>query len=146
MIQDEVVQYANAVFNGLTGHAPEEISGMHIRDPAPPSRSEDCLQRICQLVSGEIPSMSFRTKGWHRDGDPVDVEVHGSCVIYRGRLAVAGVAISIAANVRFEQDLGHSPDPGPCRRAGAVSSIHRGVAAAYKNRRARPPWERRMRQ
>ncbi len=108
VIQDEVVQYANAVFAGLTGHTPEEIVGMHIRDLTPPWRSEDNLQRIRQRVSGEIPSMRFRTQGWHRDGYPVDVEVHGSRVIFRGRPAVAGVAISIADNVRFEQDLSHS--------------------------------------
>lgn len=108
VIQDEVVQYANAVFAGLTGHTPAEIVGMHIRDLTPPWRSEENLQRIRQRVSGEIPSMRFRTQGWHKEGYPVDVEVHGSRVIYRGRPAIAGVAVSIAENVRFEHDLLHS--------------------------------------
>ncbi|WP_310451503.1 PAS domain-containing sensor histidine kinase [Sulfuritalea sp.] len=110
VIQDELVQYANAVFAGLTGHLPEEIVGMHIRDLTPPWRSEENLQRIRQRVSGEIPSMRFRTQGWHKDGYPVDVEVHGSRVIFRGRPAVAGVAISIAENVRFEHELLHSQE------------------------------------
>lgn len=105
VIQGEVVQYANAVFAGLTGHTPAEIVGMHIRDLTPPWRSEENLQRIRQRVSGDVPSMRFRTQGWHKDGYPVDVEVHGSRVIFRGRPAVAGVAISIAENVRFEHEL-----------------------------------------
>ena len=54
--------------------------------------------------------MRFRTQGWHKDGYPVDVEVHGSRVIFRGRPAVAGVAISIAENVRFEHELLHSQE------------------------------------
>lgn len=108
VIQDEIVRYANAVFAGLTGHTPAEIVGMHIRDLTPPWRSEENLQRIRQRVSGEVPSMRFRTQGWHKDGYPVDVEVHGSRVIFRGRPAVAGVAVSIAENVRYEHDLLHS--------------------------------------
>ncbi len=108
VIQDEVIQYANGVFAGLTGHTPEEIVGMHIRELTPPWSGEDNLQRIRQRVSGEIPSMRFRTQGWHKDGYPVDVEVHGSRVIFRGRPAIAGVAISIAENVQFEHDLLHS--------------------------------------
>lgn len=108
VIQDEVVQYANAVFAGLTGHTPGEIVGMHIRDLTPPWRSEDNLLRIRRRVSGEVPSMRFRTQGWHKEGYPVDVEVHGSRVMFRGRPAIAGVAISIAENVQFEHDLLHS--------------------------------------
>jgi PAS domain S-box-containing protein len=108
VIQDEVVQYANAVFAGLSGHTPAEIVGMHIRDLVSPRYAEENLQRIRQRVSGEVPSMRFRTQGWHKEGYPVDVEVHGSRVTFRGRPAVAGVAISIAENVRFEHDLLHS--------------------------------------
>lgn len=108
VIQDEVVQYANTVFAGLTGHTPEEIVGMHIRELTPPWRSEDNLARIRRRVSGEVPSMRFRTQGWHKEGYPVDVEVHGSRVIFRERPAIAGVAISIAENVQFEHDLLHS--------------------------------------
>lgn len=108
VIQDEVIQYANEVFARLTGHTPSEIVGMHIRQLTPSWRSEENLRRIRQRVSGEIPSMRFRTQGWHKDGYPVDVEVHGSRVMFRGRPAVAGVAVSIAENVQFEHDLQHS--------------------------------------
>ena len=108
VIQEEVIQYANAAFAGLTGHTPEDIVGMHIRELTPPWRSEDNLLKIRQRISGEIPSIRFRTQGWHRDGHPVDVEVHGSAGIYRGRPAVIGVAISVADTVQYERELQHS--------------------------------------
>jgi PAS domain S-box-containing protein len=108
VIQDEVIQYANAVFAGLTGHTPEEIVGMNIRQLTPSWRTEDNLRRIRQRISGETPSMRFRTQGWHKEGYPVDVEVHGSAGLFRGRPAVIGVAISIADSVRNERELHES--------------------------------------
>lgn len=108
VIQDEVIKYANDAFANLTGHAVAEILGMNIRQLTPPWRSEDNLSRIRRRVSGEIPSMRFRTQGWHKDGYPVDVEVHGRRVMFRGQPAVAGVAISVAESVRHEQDLHRS--------------------------------------
>jgi len=108
VIQDEVIQYANAAFAGLTGHAVDEIVGMNIRQLTPPWGTEENLRRIRQRVSGEIPSMRFRTQGWHKDGYPVDVEVHGSRVLFRNLPAVAGVAISISENVKYEQELHRS--------------------------------------
>ena len=105
VIQDELVQYANEAFAALTGHRVDEIVGMHLRDLTPPGRGEDNLRRIRQRVSGEVPSMRFRTQAWHREGRPVEVEVHGSRVLYRGRPAVAGVAVSMDDSARHEQAL-----------------------------------------
>lgn len=110
VIQDEMIQYANAAFASLTGHSVDEIVGMHIRQLTPPLRTEDNLTKIRQRVSGEIPSMRFRTQGLHKDGYAVDVEVHGSRVLFRGRPAVAGVAISIANAVKYEEDLHRSKE------------------------------------
>ena len=105
VIQDEVFRYSNATFAGMLGYTAEELVGMHLREVVAP----DCLQQVVGnyhlRVSGERPSIRFTTKGVHKDGHVVHLEVHGSSLDFHGRPAVVGVGINISEQVRQQEDL-----------------------------------------
>jgi len=105
VIQDEIFQYANATFAGMFGYTAEEMTGMHLKDVVAPDSLQQVVGNYYRRVSGEMPSIRFTTKGVHKDGSLVHMEVHGSSLTYRGRPAVVGVGINITEQVRQQEDL-----------------------------------------
>jgi len=103
VIQDEVFQYVNATFAGMLGYTPAEMTGMHLRQAVHPEMQEATIANFHRRISGEVPSIRYTTIGWHRNREPVYLEVHGSSVIYRGRPAVVGVGVNITEQ-RQQQD------------------------------------------
>lgn len=105
VIQDEVFQYANATFAGMMGYTPEELIGKNLSELVAPDVRDAQLANYRRRISGEVASIRFFTKGIHKDGSFVDLEVHGSRLLYRGRPAVVGVGINITEQVRQQEEL-----------------------------------------
>lgn len=105
VIQDEVFQYVNATFSGMLGYSPEEMCGMHLRQAVYPEMQEETVANFHRRISGEVPSIRYTTIGWHRNREPVYLEVHGSSVIYRGRPAVVGVGVNITEQRQQQEAL-----------------------------------------
>lgn len=105
VIQDEVFQYVNATFAGMLGYTPEEMTGMHLRQAVIPAMQAETVANFHRRVSGEVPSIRYFTAGQHRDGHAVQLEVHGSSVLYRGRPAVVGVGVNITEQVQQQEEL-----------------------------------------
>ena len=105
VIQDEVFQYVNATFAGMLGYTPEEMTGMHLRQAVYPEMQEATIANFHKRVSGEVPSIRYTTIGWHRNREPVYLEVHGSNVIFRGRPAVVGVGVNITEQREQQEAL-----------------------------------------
>jgi PAS domain S-box-containing protein len=108
IIQDEIFRYVNATFAGIIGYTPAEMRGMHLSRAVPPDTVDEVIRNYHRRVSGEEPSIRFFTKGQHRAGHVVMLEVHGSRLIYQGRPAVVGVGIDISERVRDRQALEQS--------------------------------------
>lgn len=108
IIQDEVFQYVNATFAAMLGYLPEEMTGMHLRQAVYPEMQAATIANFHKRISGEVPSIRYTTLGWHRNREPVHLEVHGSSVIYRGRPAVVGVGINITEQLQQQEDLHQS--------------------------------------
>lgn len=105
VIQDEVFQYVNATFAGMLGYTPAEMTGMHLRQAVHPEMQEATIANFHRRISGEVPSIRYTTIGWHRNREPVHLEVHGSSVIYRGRPAVVGVGVNITEQLQQQEAL-----------------------------------------
>lgn len=108
IIQDEVFRYVNATFAEIIGYTPAEMRGMHLSRAVPPDTVEEVIRNYHRRVSGVEPSIRFFTKGLHRAGHAVMLEVHGSRLIYQGRPAVVGVGIDVSERVRDRQALEQS--------------------------------------
>lgn len=105
VIQDEIFQYVNATFAAMIGYTAEEMTGMHLRDSVVPDALEELMRNYHLRISGIQPSIRFRTRGRHKSGHVVHLDVHGSRLIYRGRPAVVGVGINISEQVAQELAL-----------------------------------------
>lgn len=108
VMQDERFVYSNATWAGMTGRTPEEVAGMHLRDLVSPDLYDFVLDRYYQRLRGEVMSLRFLTKGIHKDGHIVHIEIHGSRMIYGGRPAVGGVGIDVSERVAQEEQLRQS--------------------------------------
>ncbi len=105
VIQDEVYQYVNTTFAAMLGYSVEEMTGMALRDSVVPHLQDEVLANYHLRISGEVPSIRYFTQGQHKSGKAVQLEVHGSNVLYRGRPAVVGVGINITEQVRQQEEI-----------------------------------------
>ncbi|WP_322058413.1 PAS domain-containing sensor histidine kinase [Paraburkholderia sp. J63] len=104
VIQDSVLRYANAAFAHMTGFQPEEIVGQRLADLVSPGSLDEVQRKETErLLQGS--SIRYLTRGRHKDGRDIDLEVHGSAVEFNGRPAVAGVAIDVSERLRYEREL-----------------------------------------
>ena len=108
VIQDEVYQYVNATYAGMLGYTPEEMIGLHLRQSMVPEMQDEVMANYHRRVSGQVQSIRYFTRGMHKDGHPVELEVHGSNLLYRGRPAVVGVGINITDQVRQQEEIRQS--------------------------------------
>jgi two-component system, NarL family, sensor histidine kinase UhpB len=107
VIQGGALQYANAAFAQMTGFSPEEIIGQRLEDLVSPDAVEDVRRKEAERVLLRS-SIRYTTRGRHKDGRDIDLEVHGSAVEFDGAAAVAGVAIDISERLRYERELNAS--------------------------------------
>lgn len=108
VIQDDRFVYANAHWAAIAGYTPDEMLGMPLDRIVPPDFLETVRSRVAQRLAGDPPSMHFITRGLHRDGHVILVEVHGSRMMYQGRPAVMGVGIDVTERLRNEEELRRS--------------------------------------
>jgi len=108
ILQDECFQYVNATFAGMLGYSPEEMTGLSLQILVPPDFLDHVLDRYHRRLRGDPPSMRFVSRGMHKDGHVVMIEVHGSRMTYRGRPAVVGVGIDATERLQREEELRQS--------------------------------------
>lgn len=108
IMQDERFCYSNATWAAMVGYTPEELVGMHLRDLVAPDFLDTVLARYYQRLNGEVHSMRFLTRGMHRDGHTVHIEIHGSRMEFGGRPAVGGVGIDVSERIVKDEELRRS--------------------------------------
>lgn len=105
VIQDEAFVYSNETWAQFFGRSRAEIVGMSLRDLVPAPYLDKTLEMYRLRISGEIESVRYITPAIHKDGHIVQLEVHGSRMLYRGRPAVMGVGIDVTEQARREDEL-----------------------------------------
>jgi PAS domain S-box-containing protein len=108
VIQDEQFVYVNSTFAEMLGYSREEMTGMHLREAVHPDMRDATIENFRVRVSGEVSSIRYTTVGWHRNREPVYLEVHGSRLNFRGRPAVVGVGINVTDQRRQQEELRQS--------------------------------------
>lgn len=108
VLQDECFQYVNTTFAAMLGYTPEEMTGQSLRTVVPPDFRDQVLELYYRRLRGDPPSMRFISRGLHKDGHVVMIEVHGSRMQYRGLPAVVGVGIDVTERLQREEELRQS--------------------------------------
>lgn len=105
VLQDECFAYANATWAALVGYTPQEMIGAHLDRFVPPDFLPEVLRRYHLRLDSNPPSLRFITRGLHRDGRTIYIEVHGTRMMFGGRPAVMGVGVDVTQQLRNEQEL-----------------------------------------
>jgi len=108
VLQDECFVYTNTTWAGMLGYTPAEMDGGHLSRFVPPHFLPEVLRLYYKRLDADPPSIHFVTRVLHRDGRELQMEVHGSRILYRGRPAVMGVGVDVTARLRNEEDLRRS--------------------------------------
>lgn len=105
VIQHENFHYVNNTFAGMVGYTPQEMIGLHVSAIVPADALDEVVRNYHRRVSGEVESIRFVTRGVHKNGGIVYIEVHGSRLLYQGQPAVVGVGVDVTDRVRREEEL-----------------------------------------
>jgi two-component system, sensor histidine kinase and response regulator len=97
IIQDGYFRYVNPGFASIFGYdAPEDlIDRVPMADLVSSEDRTRVAENIRRRVAGEIPDIHYTFVGLHRNGEHIDVEVHGRVFEYEGRPAVIGLILDI---------------------------------------------------
>lgn len=105
VIQDQIFVYSNETWANFFGRHRSEVVGMSLRDLVPASFIDQSLSIYRKRIAGEIDSVRYITPAIHKDGHIVQLEVHGSRMMYRGRPAVVGVGIDVTERTQRDAEL-----------------------------------------
>lgn len=108
VVQDERFIYANDTFAAMFGFARHEFIGRRILDCVTEDSAEEVMHNYHRRIRGEVEAIHYATKGVHRDGRVVHLELHASRVECRGRPAIAGVALDITERVQAQATVRES--------------------------------------
>ena len=86
---------------------PGRMTGMHLRRGYTGDAGRDHRQ-LPPPHRRRGASIRYTTIGWHRNREPVYLQVHETSVIYRGRPAVVGVGVNITEQRRQQNALQES--------------------------------------
>lgn len=132
VLQDECFQYANTTWAALVGLRPEQMLGRHLRHFVPADFLPEVLRLYHLRLAGDPPSIRFVTRGLHRDGHTIMIEVHGTRMLFRGRPAVAGIGVDVTERLRNEAALQESR-----AQLQALSAHHQGQLEQQRMRYSR---------
>lgn len=108
VVLDERFMYANDTFAGMFGYTRTEFIGRRMVDCVTPDSIPEVMNNYRRRMTGEVRSIRYMTKGLHKNGQIIYLDLHASRVECRGRPALAGVALDISESVLRQEELQRS--------------------------------------
>jgi PAS domain S-box-containing protein len=102
IIDDRKIHYANPRMCEIFGYTPEEMRHLGPEDITLPEHRPTVRENIRKRLSGEVPSIQYRTAGLRKDGSRIDTEVFGSVTTLNGKKMIIGVLLDITDKLRAE--------------------------------------------
>jgi PAS domain S-box-containing protein len=106
LIEREGFVYVNPRLAEIFGYTRDEImNSIRPLDLVAEEDRERVARKFEERLSGAVPTDSYTFRGIRRDGDRVEVEVHGSRVPVDGEFVILGTVIDVTERARLEQAL-----------------------------------------
>lgn len=111
IIQDGVFKYVNPKFAEIFGYSVAEVIDSIPFQYLVHEQDRSAVQRnISERIAGKRDTIHYSFRGLRKDGQPIQVEVHGSKASYQDRPAVIGMLLDISERRRFETALTESEE------------------------------------
>jgi PAS domain S-box-containing protein len=91
MVDEEKLIYVNPRAAEIFGYEPEELTEVSLASVIAPEDRELVRNNIRQRTSGDIETLRYEFRGLRKDGQKIDVGVHGSRTMLGNRPVVLGV-------------------------------------------------------
>ncbi len=107
VITEGSFQYVNPAFAFMFGYdSPDDIIGkVAILDLVVQEDRNDVIENIRLRMRGDHKSLQYSFRGLRRDGQQIEVEVHGSSTIFKGEKAVAGLLLDVTERKKLEASI-----------------------------------------
>ena len=106
IVQGGFFKYVNPRFAEIFGYEPGEITGsLFIKDLVYPEDWPRVQENIRKRESGEVPTIHYLFRGITKNRKVIHLEIHGSNVVYSGKLAGMGTLIDITETILARDEL-----------------------------------------
>ena len=105
LIQDGEFVYVNPKLADIHGYDRKTIIGMSPLDLVAPEERDRVRKNLQRRLDGEVTDIQYETIGLTKDGERIDIELHGSQITYEGRKAVIGAELDITDRKEHEREL-----------------------------------------
>lgn len=110
MVDEDKLIYVNPRAAEIFGYKPEELSNISLASVIAPEDRELVRNNIQRRTSGEIETLRYEFHGLRKDGQKIDVGVHGSRTMLGNRTVVLGVLQDITDRRIQEEHIKHYID------------------------------------
>lgn len=110
IIQKGYFVYFNQKMLDIFGYTEEELQNIKALDIVSEEDFEYVKGNISKRLNTELSDMTYEFKGKTKDGKIVQVEVHGSKTLYKGKQAIIGTLIDLTTKKEVEGELRKSED------------------------------------
>jgi len=111
IIQDGVFKYVNPKFAQMFGYTVEEcLNDMPFKILVYAKDLATVEGQVRRRTSGEAESVHYNFRGLKKNGQIFHVEIYGSAIVYKGKLAATGTILDITERKQAEEALRESED------------------------------------
>ena len=109
IIQDGEFVYVNPRLAEIHGYDdPEEVIGMSPLDLVTPEERDKVQTNLERRIMDEVAEIQYQTKGLRKDGERIDIQLHGSRITLEGEPAVIGAELNVTERLERERQLKES--------------------------------------
>ncbi|MEF8825620.1 MAG: PAS domain S-box protein, partial [Halapricum sp.] len=106
IIQHGEFVYVNSRLAEIHGYDdPTEVIGMSPSDLVAPEERDKVQANLERRFTGEVEEIQYQTTGLRKDGERIDIELHGSRIEHDGETAVIGAELDITDHKERERVL-----------------------------------------
>lgn len=103
IIEDGRFSYVNPRMAEILGYAAVELTGLSVPEVVAPEDRDLVAENNRRRLAGEVDSVQYEFRARRKDGNLIDVGVHGSVAQIRGKRVIVGVAQDITERRRAQR-------------------------------------------
>ncbi|CCQ36507.1 receiver/sensor box histidine kinase [Natronomonas moolapensis 8.8.11] len=105
VIRDGEFVYVNPKLAEVHGYDRESVVGMSVLDLVAPEERERVEENLQRRLEQGVDEIQYRTVGLTKDGERIDIELHGSRIEYGGEPEIVGAELDITEQTQYEREL-----------------------------------------
>lgn len=103
--EDGKFTYSNAKFDEIFGYTADEVRRLGPLETVTPEDRLRAKETIRRRVSGEVGQVVYIVHGLRKNGETIDVEIHGNSMEIDGKLALISLVVDVTERLRIAREF-----------------------------------------